>query len=480
MSQSQPNHLLDLWRWLWAVGEERVHWRRYLLGAFFSSMICVNLAIAYMRLLPKQYTCEWSAILPGAGAETRVNIDSIGQAQSSSSSPFSDKTLSPKANYKEIALSRTVLSDAAKRAGVSLEEFGEPHIKLVDQASIIIFQVTAGTAKESLARSRALFDSFRARLDQLRSEEMTTRNDALRNNISTVEIALQRARKRLLDLETESGLASTEQYNQLVTSIEVLRREQANARASVAERASQFEVIRKELAIDPAYAAKILRASADPEIRSLSTALANAKSAYAEIAQRFGPTYPRVVDARNKVVSIQTELRKEMRQFDEVPDALLHEVLIDNERVLAVFVDLVQKHAEKVGAEARLAEIDQIMSEIEKRRVRLGAIAARLDDLQRDHMIANAVFSSALARLDASKSDHYGSYPIVQILSEPTLPVDPSSPRLIFAVIGAGMGTLLSACGWFFSWLHQWFVFELHAALKHTRMERGQKAQVTS
>ena len=460
MPATRSSPLAELWIWFWAVGEERVHWRRYLLGAALSVVGYVALAAAYMIIVPKKYTSEWSVILPGAGAETRVDIDRIGQAQSSSSSPFSDKSLSPKVNYKEIAVSRPVLEAAAKAVDIPVEKFTEPRIKLIDQASIILFEVTAKSPQDAQRRSFALFDAFKKRLDELRGDEIATKNMALRENIGSVEVALKSARKRLLELQEETGLASIDQYNQLVSSIENLRREQANARATLAEKTSGLDSLRHALGLDLDAATRLLGVSADPNIRNLTTALANANATYAEFADRFGPAHPRVIEAQQKTRSIKSALGDELRKFPEVERLNVETRLIDNDRLLELLSSVVQRSAEKAGLEARLSEIDRIMADLEVRRHKLGAVAARLDDLQRDHMIANAVFSSALARLDASKSDHYGSYPMAQMLSEPTLPDRPSSPRLLFAALGAIAGSILSSATWFFAWLHQWFVFE--------------------
>ena len=45
--------------------------------------------------------------------------------------------------------------------------------------------------------------------------------------------------------------------------------------------------------------------------------------------------------------------------------------------------------------------------------------AAKLADLQRDHQIAEAIFSSALAKLDTSRLDIYSTYPLTQLLTHP-------------------------------------------------------------
>jgi uncharacterized protein involved in exopolysaccharide biosynthesis len=413
-----------------------------------------------MVLAPKRYTSEWAVILPGAGAETRVDLDRIGQAQSSASSPFSDKALSPKVNYQEIVQSRPVLTAAAKAVGLTFEEFGKPRIKLVDQASIILFEVTARSPQDAQKRSWALFDALRTRLDELRLDEMRTKNAVLRNSISEVEVGLKTARQRLLELQTETGLASIEQYNQLVTSIETMRREQANARATLAEKRSEFAAIRKELGIESKTAATLLTISADPELRKLSSSYADAKALHAEMATRFGTQHPRAVDAASKAASISAVLADALKGHGADVSEAFPSLPLDSERAVALLTEFLQKDAERAGLEARLAEIDLIMADLEDRRVKLGAVAARLDDLQRDHAIANAVFSSALARLDASKSDHYASYPLAQMLSEPTLPDAPSSPRLLFAAIGAVGGSGLAVLGWLFAWMHQMFLFE--------------------
>ncbi|MBT8116017.1 MAG: hypothetical protein KJP04_11570, partial [Arenicella sp.] len=46
-------------------------------------------------------------------------------------------------------------------------------------------------------------------------------------------------------------------------------------------------------------------------------------------------------------------------------------------------------------------------------------VAATLADLQRDHQIAEAIFSSALAKLDTSRLDIYATYPLTQLLTQP-------------------------------------------------------------
>jgi uncharacterized protein involved in exopolysaccharide biosynthesis len=447
--------------WLLARGRPRHHKRRYILGAVLSVCSCCGLAGAYMLLLQPAYTSEWSLIVPGAGAETRISLDRIGQAQSSTNSPFSDKVLSPKVNYKEIAGSVPVIEETARLVGIDPDDLNEPKIKLVDQTSILLLKMSAPTAEEAQRRAWAHFKALRARLDSLREDEIKTKNDALRANITDVEVGLKQARNRLIELQAETGLSSLDQYNQLIAAIEIMRRENAGARAALAEKRKQVEAMRHALGIEPDQAAAIVRLSANPELRKLALAYATASAGHAEILARFGSQHPRSVDLRNKLDSVMEAIaRLRPEGTADLPrTAILQFLPSDNDRYVVMLSDYVARHAELHGQVGRIAELEASLLELDQRRERLGTAAAKLDDLQRDHLIANAVFSSALARLDAGKSEQFASYPVLQMMSEPTRPERPSSPRLLFAMLGAFGGSLLSCLGWLFAWMHQWFLF---------------------
>ena len=205
-----------LWDWLIARGKPRDHWRRYVVGATVSIAGILVLCAAYMLLLPKRYTSEWSIILPGAGVEARVSVDRLGQAQSSASSPFSAKEISPRVNYKEIAGSRPVVEAAAKSLGLEPDRFPDPKIKLIDQTSIVEFKITAGSAEDAQNYATALHVAFKDKLEGLRNDELNWRNHAIRDSLGDVRVNLSEARANLLKLQLSSGLASVEQYNQRV------------------------------------------------------------------------------------------------------------------------------------------------------------------------------------------------------------------------------------------------------------------------
>ena len=72
---------------------------------------------AYLLLVPRTYTSEFSLIVPGSGVGSSLNVESIGQAQSSSNSAFSSPTLSPTENYKQLLSADITRRAAAKLTG---------------------------------------------------------------------------------------------------------------------------------------------------------------------------------------------------------------------------------------------------------------------------------------------------------------------------------------------------------------------------
>ena len=452
--------------WLLGRGVPRNHWRRYVLGGLCSVFAIVGLCAVYLAIMPKRYTSEWSVILPGAGISTKVALDRLGQTQSSASSPFSAKVLSPRINYKEIITSDAVLRTVAKRLGQSASTLQKPKVKLINQSSIMEFAVTANSAEAAQRRAWSFHQALGDRLSSLRGNETKLRNRAIQESVGGVEKNLAAARKKLLKLQLTSGLTSIDQYKNMVQSIEKLRVEQSGIQAQLAEKLGHARALTHKLGIRTEDATPLFLLTTDPEFRELLKSLASQSATYINLASRLGSDHPRVREAAEKKASLSEGLTAiaRKRSGSVLAPSVLNLASADHDRVVELLSELIKRQSEISGLNSRIEKTAELLTGHEERRVRLGSVAAKLDDLERDHQIANAVFSSALARIDVSKSDIYASYPLLQLLQEPSLPDSPSSPRVIFAVIGGALGSLLAVMAWTFAWLHQWF-----AAIRLTR-----------
>jgi uncharacterized protein involved in exopolysaccharide biosynthesis len=120
-----------------------------------------------------------------------------------------------------------------------------------------------------------------------------------------------------------------------------------------------------------------------------------------------------------------------------------------------LFEALVNRVGDAAGARAATAEIRAQIGQQNAETGALAGTAAQLADLVREQRVAEAVFSSALARLDTNKADPFASYPLVQTLEAPSIPTAPSSPSLLLALAGATGATILLLSGFLLLWLRQ-------------------------
>lgn len=116
---------------------------------------------------------------------------------------------------------------------------------------------------------------------------------------------------------------------------------------------------------------------------------------------------------------------------------------------------LVAKDAERAGLAQELSALrDQLAAaarDLDGKR----AAAAALQDLERDFAVAEAIFASAIARAQSGKSDFYASYPLVQVLENPSLPERPSSPNKKLALAAGGAATFMMLIGLLIGWTRQ-------------------------
>ena len=112
-----------------------------------------------------------------------------------------------------------------------------------------------------------------------------------------------------------------------------------------------------------------------------------------------------------------------------------------------------RKQVELNAAEEELATLDMQRIEGQADLDRLAPIAAEMQDLERDFSVSEAVFVSAIARTESSKSDVYASYPLVQVLEDPSLPDRPSSPNRKLALAAGIAATLMMLFGLSLGWI---------------------------
>ena len=166
-----PRRLMRLWvvvrDGLPSVGR----YRRYITALAGPLALVWVLALGYIALAPDRFDSRMTLILPGTGVGASMNLESIGQATTNTSSAFSSPSLSPTENYKRLLMSDLVLRDAAGIADEDVDGFPQPAIKLIDQTNLIELRMSAGSPEQAQLRMEALQKSFDTAPDTLRDGE---------------------------------------------------------------------------------------------------------------------------------------------------------------------------------------------------------------------------------------------------------------------------------------------------------------------
>lgn len=421
------------------------------------SAICIIWAMAafYFFLLPPVYISRWSLILPAANSGSSVTLETIGQASSNPGQPFGSVQLSPKVIYREIATSDQVRSRAAESLGLTPQQFGRVRIRLIDETSLMLFQISGGTPESARDKGRALITALNAQLDFLRRDELDKRAQLMRDNLQIYQANLDRSRERILEFQRATGLLSADQFKEAAATAELLRRRLAEKRADLEKVQAEQRRLMLRVGLDAEVAAAGLRLASDPAFSRLASTFAEGTAQTHENLLRFGPNHPALTAAQMKRDGALTEIEKIAREQDAaVSRSELHRLvlLVSGTPQTDLLRAIVTGEALNAGLSREIEALGAEVKRSDGEVARMGGDAARLESMRKDHLVSEAVFTSAAARLDTNRTDLYSSYPLVQVLAEPELPDSRTQPRLSYAIGAGGVGTLLVFLAWGAAW----------------------------
>ena len=331
------------------------------------------------------------------------------------------------------------------------QEFGRPRIKLIDETALMMFEITGRTPEMAQRKAMASIQALNAQLENLRKDEIDKRSVAITQNLKSYQDEVTAVRKRIGDVQTASGLVSINQFNELVASLGATRRRLSDISGEASKLDEEQQRLIARIGIDPAYASVALKIAGDPALAKVVTEYADTNGLYMAESQRLGPSNPVMINLdkrRHAALKALRALTPDLQDGEAV--ALLANISHQAELLQQLVRNEATVKGKRKEVETMTADKDRLESELAK----LSDAAAKLEDLKKDHLLAEAVYSSALARVDTSKSDIYGAYPILQVLAQPNLPAGHEQPRRLYAFVAGVIGTLFSMFTWGLAWLH--------------------------
>ncbi|WP_206188330.1 hypothetical protein [Parasedimentitalea denitrificans] len=382
-------------------------------------------------------------ILPGSGASASINLESIGQASSFASSAFASPSVSPTQTYKRLITADRIRLAAAESLNLDLTELPVPTIDLVDQTGLIRVELTGPSPTDAQLRAEAILQAFQSELTLLRNDELKMREQSSVSAIDDYRTSVIATRVDIDRLQQETGFLSKDQFTAQVRENDALRVLTENAKVRLLEKTAYVKALEETLGLPAQTAARVLNLYSDNSYLTFSKDASDKAAVLAEMRSIYGSQHPRVVEAlaqytlaQKSLVSIAVALtglskseilNLEMSQKSDRTDLL---------------ADLVRNEAARQGASAEFETLHKRCLEERLKLEKIAPMAAQLEDLQRDFRVSEAVFTSAIARGQSSKVDVYASYPLVQVLEAPSLPVKPSSPRRMLTIAVGVAATL--------------------------------------
>ncbi|MGS0696797.1 exopolysaccharide biosynthesis protein [Shewanella sp. 0m-4] len=431
--------------------------RAYLIVTSLLLLTIWLLVLLFTLLSPSRYISQWILILPGAGAGALVSLDSVGQANSSTNSPYASSAIDPRINYKSIANSKPLINAAAKTLHLKSSEFGMPKLTLPNQTGMMKFSIKGATAKDAQQKAWAHYHSLQALLAELRRDEIEQREDAIRVGMATFANKVHLTQNKLLEFQSAHGLVSLDQFKELALTMERLRHNKVNLISELQGVKASQKMLEIHLGLTPKQAAGLLTLKNDQLFQQLLISYTNVTATLAEYRSRFGKRHPKVVTYQNEQLSILAALSKRCKSLLGYNDKRLMLMLSadDLDGRAQLMQELLSLNTKAEGLRHRIDALSDQIHAWDHRFNDSNDDAAKLEGLQREHQVATAVFTSALAKMDIGKADIYAAYPLLQLMAPPSLAEKPDNLRTLLAIVGGIAASISLIAGMVMLWIRK-------------------------
>ena len=420
----------------------------YTMAALIAYLIIAVIVATYLVKTP-QYRSEMSLVLPGTGSNSSFSLEDIGQVSSSTRSAYGSSSYNPRVNYKEILKSREVLQEAAASVAQNAQSYGLPKIQLIEQTSIINVQLAAATPEQAREKSWALYDAFQGELDALRADEALRRDNSIERVLDQYRDKLSGTRQAIVRFQEQALLVSKDQLEQAMKQLSDLKGKRLYANSDLKQQQSYVRQLGLDLGVSPALAGQAFALQSDAEFRGYLKELDSSASQLSQYTSRWGDEHPKVRSQKQRFEFAKGALQRRGNSVVgvQLSDALYSMDLESSPGRANLFASLVSAYAKVQGSEAEINEMRLNEDRLKDQLKVYSREAVELERLEREHQLSEAVFTSAAAKLQANKADVFASYPVVQMLTPPSLVSTAITPVPLLAAVVAMIAAFLITLG---------------------------------
>jgi uncharacterized protein involved in exopolysaccharide biosynthesis len=427
--------------------------RPYLFTGLVAYSFVALVIVLYLNKSPR-FTSEMELVLPGTGSSNSISLDDVGQVVSQTSAPFAAGGFNPRINYKEMLSSRGVRERAAKSLELTLEDFGEAKVSLTIQTSIIAFAITGRSEEQAHAKAWALYQALQDELDHLRADEVFRRDESIKHVLDQYREKMNTTRRAIVDFQQRSMLVSVGQMDQMLNTLATVKDRQLQTRAEVKRLNQYINQLSLDLGVSPKLAGQAFALQSDVEFRAYLGELDTSVSQLTEFSSRWGVNHPKVIAQQKRLANTRVAIKsRSTALFGLHTSEIFNTLNLDlNPNRARLFANLIEAYATQEGQVSMLSDLERSGEHLGDQLKVFSREVVELERLQREFNMAEAVFTSAAASLEASKADVFASYPVLQMLTTPSYPLKSSSPNIMIAIVAACAGIFLITFGLIVLW----------------------------
>ncbi|MCG8534571.1 MAG: hypothetical protein MI808_05690 [Pseudomonadales bacterium] len=413
----------------------------YLIWAALCYSIITGVIVMYLKQSPV-YSSSMALVLPGSGSSNSVRLDDVGHVTSTTKSPYSSATFNPRVNYREILKSREVVKAASEAIAVPINQFGMPRIKLTEQTSILMVELRGPNGTAAQEKALALYDAFQSHLDKLRSDEAKRKDESVMKVLEHYIERVNSTRNALVEFQQRSLLISQDQIQQHTQHLSELRSRIHLSEAEVLHKENMVAQLSYDLGVSPDLAGRAFKLQTDTQFMGHLKELDESAKQISEFSSVWGKNHPKVKASQKRLVKAEKAAYDRSSVILGMGHAqMLHNVnLSASPQRASLFKELIGTYAQAQGVQAQVDKLTLTAQRVEDELRILARESTELARLQREHDLAEAVYTSAAAELEAGKADVFASYPVVQMMTAPNDPLQKTSPSMKIAVAGGVLG----------------------------------------
>ena len=430
--------------------------KRIIIICLILNTMVVGAAVVLLQIISSTYTSKGAAIIPGVGSYGSVELSETGKtADTPNQTPYSYLLkVDPRENYYYVAQTDAVLAKAAEAVDLTLEEFGVPDLGLNNKTSIIEFEISGKTAEEAQQKAWAFYQAWNERISTLREAQAVLQNESIDRELNGVDSQLKATQEEISEFRRQSPLKIATQIEELAERIEDLRIGHANLIDQQKGADARFRQLSSQLNLTAQQAGDALLLLDDKifqsSLQNYSEAVANIEI----ISSKWSADSPQVrIEEDKKETARRAMLQRGRTLLGRPVDfQFLTRLNLGEGGRQELVQELVRLRVEREGLATQSQTKKQQIEQFESRLETLTQEKFTLSRLERDAQISESVFIGSIAQLDVSKPEYATNYPPLQLIKEPSLPLEQDGVRSQTVILGALAISFLSTTGLLMIW----------------------------